>query len=771
MSLLIRSPESRDYLVEQGSVASVGRDRTADIQIRNDRVSRQHLKVHWDSGSWWLVDLDSSNGTWVEEQSVEKMAVKERLVVHLGSADGPPITFIPVGDEGAVSTEETDSTGAPDSTQFFHETGSTTLSMSIDRRISLPERVRIGRDARNEISFEGDLMVSRFHAEIVMLPNQTYRLIDLKSSNGTFLDGERVKAQILRDGQLISVGSHVFQYERGALEPLDRQGGFNFDAHAIDLTVGKKQLLNNVSFSLKPSSLTAVVGPSGSGKSTLLSVLSGQRSPTRGHVNFAGRDLHRSFDELRTRIGMVPQADLLHTNLRTKRALEYGAALRLPRDTTKDERARKVDEVMEDLGLSGRADLQISRLSGGQRKRASVALELITDPELLFLDEPTSGLDPGLDRQVMNMLKGLADRGHTVVIVTHSTANLDVCDDVIVMAAGGHLAYCGSPHGVLTALGGKDWADVFDNLEKGNFASATNPGLSASPSEDDRTPIALEAKRRQGLGFQFLQLCKRYVEVLSSDRAYLGLMILLPVLVGLVAQITGGEFGIGPGDDETFGLNIDARSSLLIIVLGAVFMGASSAIQEIVKERVIYERERATGLSRLAYVSSKLAVLAVVVVFQASVFVIVALAGRPLPEAGLLLDGPFVEVLLVVALLALCASILGLAISAVANSTDVAMPALVVVTMVQVVFSGAVPLVSDQILEIAGTLNPSYWAFNGLAAITDLNELMGYSDEAVVDEWEHVSSSVSDAISVMGIFGVAFFGVILLSLTLRDKRR
>jgi ABC transport system ATP-binding/permease protein len=167
---------------------------------------------------------------------------------------------------------------------------------------------------------------------------------------------------------------------------------------------------------------------------------------------------------------------LLHTNLTTKKALEYGAALRFPVDTSPEEREKRVEEVLKLLELTERADLRIDKLSGGQRKRTSVALELLTEPALLFLDEPTSGLDPGLDRSVMKMLRNLADDGRTVVVVTHSVANLDVCDDVIIMAPGGHLAYFGSPQTVFTQFKANDWAGVFDELgeDKDKWATSTS---------------------------------------------------------------------------------------------------------------------------------------------------------------------------------------------------------------------------------------------------------------------------------------------------------
>lgn len=208
---------------------------------------------------------------------------------------------------------------------------------------------------------------------------------------------------------------------------------------------GRKTLLDQVSFPVGAKCLLAVVGPSGAGKSTLLGALTGLRPADRGTVLYDGRDLYRDYAELRSRIGLVPQDDILHSQLTVRRALTYAAELRFPQDTAKAERQARVDEVIGELGLEQRADLPIHSLSGGQRKRVSVALELLTKPSLLFLDEPTSGLDPGMDRSVMNMLRDLADDGRTVIVVTHSVLNLEGCDRLLVLAPGGRIAYFGAP--------------------------------------------------------------------------------------------------------------------------------------------------------------------------------------------------------------------------------------------------------------------------------------------------------------------------------------
>ena len=213
-----------------------------------------------------------------------------------------------------------------------------------------------------------------------------------------------------------------------------------------------KNALNNINVSIKSGDSLAIVGPSGAGKSTLLGVLTGRTKPSSGQIVIGGIDLHTQYQSLSRQIGSVPQADILHTRLTVRQALNYGAKLRLPNDTSKTERTQRVNDVMEQLELTERADLRIDRLSGGQRKRASIGLELLTSPQILVLDEPTSGLDPGLDAHVMETLRKLADAGQTVVLVTHSVDNLDFCDNVILLASGGKVAYAGPSSTVFSKL-------------------------------------------------------------------------------------------------------------------------------------------------------------------------------------------------------------------------------------------------------------------------------------------------------------------------------
>ena len=304
----------------------------------------------------------------------------------------------------------------------------------------------IGRATDNDIVIQ-DVLASRHHAFLIQTPLGT-EIRDAHSVNGTFVNGVRVGSAVLTEGDVVTIGNVDLVFTRDTLvrrtEAATRTGGLEVNSVCFTVDHGK-QLLDHVSLTARPGTLTAIIGGSGAGKTTLSRLIVGYTSPTSGSVTFEGHDIHTEYASMRSRIGMVPQDDVVHRQLTVNQALNYAAELRLPPDTSKADRAQVVAQVLEELELTKHADTRVDKLSGGQRKRASVALELLTGPSLLILDEPTTGLDPALDRQVMMMLRQLADAGRVVLVVTHSVSYLDVCDQLLLVAPGGKTAFLGPP--------------------------------------------------------------------------------------------------------------------------------------------------------------------------------------------------------------------------------------------------------------------------------------------------------------------------------------
>lgn len=446
-----------------GRTYHVGRDPLCEVCLDDARVSWHHALLRPDGDHWTVEDENSTNGTWADGHRIHEWSVGAGSELRFGSAaDGPRALLLgpaPAAPAAPIGGSRPSSVSHPSLTGTFRRPTAV-------RPLPARTAVRIGRSSENDLVID-DLVVSRQHAELRALADGTYEIADLGSHNGTFLNGTRTDRAPVTEGDIIGIGHTALCLIGDQLQEYVDTGEVSLDVQDLAVAVdhGRKTLLDDVSFPVGAKCLLAVVGPSGAGKSTLLGALTGLRPAEHGTVLYDGRDLYRDYAELRSRIGLVPQDDILHAQLTVRRALTYAAELRFPQDTAPAERQARVDEVIGELGLRQRADQSIHSLSGGQRKRVSVALELLTKPSLLFLDEPTSGLDPGMDRSVMHMLRGLADDGRTVIVVTHSVLSLDVCDRLLVLAPGGRIAYFGPPDETLGFFGFAQWPEAFEAFE------------------------------------------------------------------------------------------------------------------------------------------------------------------------------------------------------------------------------------------------------------------------------------------------------------------
>lgn len=719
--VLVLETESGSTVMTPGRDYHVGRDPLSDIVIDDARVSWHHAVLHPETDHWKLQDENSTNGTYTDGHRVHEWDVGPGTEIRFGNpADGPRARLLR---RPEPAPERPSAVSMPALTGTFRQPTSVR---------PLPARtIRIGRAPENDLVLD-DLVVSRHHAELRALPDGGYEITDLGSHNGTFLNGGSVTTAPVRPGDVIGIGHSAFCLVGDELQEYVDTGEISLEVQDLTVAVdhGRKTLLDHVSFPVGEKCLLAVVGPSGAGKSTLLNALTGQRPADHGTVVYDGRDLYRDYAELRQRIGLVPQDDILHAQLTVRGALSYAAELRFPQDTAKAERRARVDEVIGELGLAQRAGQPVHSLSGGQRKRVSVALELLTKPSLLFLDEPTSGLDPGMDRSVMHMLRGLADDGRTVIVVTHSVLSLDVCDRLLVLAPGGRIAYYGPPEDALAFFGFEQWPEAFEAFEAdqerdwaGDYT--TSPlhrryvaDATAQPRLDRSGPVVITPPRRpRSRGAQLGTLIRRYTTALSADRTFLAIMIALPFVMGAMARaLVGSEL-----------TRDTAMNALLILCVGAVLTGAANAVRELVKERVIYRRERAVGLSRSAYLMSKIVVLGTITVLQAVVLTLVGLLGVDLnaPGGEGVLLPPLAEITIAVALLAFTAMMLGLLVSALVRKEEVTMPLLVLLAIVQVVFCGAL-LKLDGVpgLEQLAWLVPSRWALGAMAGTVDLAKIV-----------------------------------------------
>ncbi|MEU1874360.1 MULTISPECIES: FHA domain-containing protein [unclassified Streptomyces] len=645
-------------------------------------------------------------------------------------------------------------------------------------QFSLGRVMRIGRALENDLVVS-DLQVSRNHAEFHSTPDGRMEIRDLGSHNGTYVNGQPIAkggSQLLGPADIVGVGHSTFQIVGDRLEEFVDTGEVSFSARHLTVTVdGGKQILKDVSFGVPEKSLIAVIGPSGSGKSTLLKALTGYRPADQGEVLYDNRNLYKQFAELRQRIGLVPQDDILHKELTVKKALKYAAKLRFPADTTAAERDARIDEVLRELKLDIHKDKKVTSLSGGQRKRVSVALELLTKPSLIFLDEPTSGLDPGMDRDVMQLLRGLADDGRTVLVVTHSVAELATCDKLLVMAPGGSVAYFGPPEEALNFFGYDTWADVFSAFENyreydwaGRWKGSQHYQMYAAdldavaPQSVQVPPMqAMRPPKPQGWMSQFVTLVRRYTSVIASDKGFLALMVILPAVLGAVSLLIDADKGLlpNPANPQTGRIipNGTATTVLLILAVGACFAGAANSVRELIKERVIYERERATGLSRSAYLMSKVFVLGLITVFQGLLVGVIGFATREIPEEGLVLGGlTLVELSLPIMALGFTSMMFGLVISSLVKTAEKTMPLLVMFAIIQVVFTGCLFALNGAVgVNQFSYLMPSRWAVAAAGATLDFNKISPPEKGAEADPlWEHTVGAWGMDMAALIVLGV-----------------
>jgi ABC-type multidrug transport system ATPase subunit/pSer/pThr/pTyr-binding forkhead associated (FHA) protein len=747
--------------VPAGQPILMGRDKSCQLVVDHPSVSRRHAEIVWMNGGWVMRDLKSRNGIFLNGTRAALVIVADGEEVRLGDAEqGPVVRF-------ALHGGGPDPEPAPTVAPLAAAVAGRTPAAAHDAT----GRVRIGRSPDNDVVL-ADLRASRHHAELRRVADG-YEVVDLGSRNGTYVDGSPVRRATLRPGDVVAIGRHQLTFDGQRLVEFVDTGPVSLAADELSVQVGKQVLLDGVSFALEEGSLLAVIGPSGCGKSTLVRALTGIRPATRGRVRYDGRDLYTNYAELRYRIGMVPQDDVLHRQLTVRRALRFSAALRFADDVPRRERNARVDEVLETLGLTQRAKQRIDTLSGGQRKRTSVALELLTEPSLLCLDEPTSGLDPALDKEVMQELRELADSGRTVVVVTHNVLNIDMCDRVLVMCLGGTLGYFGPPDELLEFFGAKDYAEVFAGVtddpqrwtrafrdseqyrryvapELERAAAAAPPGmpLAADPTGRviGRATVGKAPAVRAPLGRvplrtrvihpaaplrQWLTLCMRMFAVIGSDRGYSLFLLGLPLALALLTHTVPGKDGLGPPSSN---FSLEAQRVLVVLVVGAAFLGTAVAIREIVSEATIYKRERAVGLSAGAYLGSKLAVFTVVTAVQVVLFVWLALLGRPGPRSALVVGSAIGEIMVAVALTAIASAVFGLVVSALARTPEQTTPVLVVAVMTQLVLCGGLfELHGEAALDAVSWLSPSRWGLAAGASTVDLLKFVPFNEPL----WTH----------------------------------
>ena len=747
------SDAGRETVVGLGSSAvTIGRRPENGIVLQSLWVSGLHCRIEAHGAGHRVVDVGSRNGLLFNGQRVSERVLTDGDVLRIPDPTTASVVTLTYVNQLAPRVAK-----------------AATVAMHVPLPPGTPvvSLGRIGADILLD-----NPQVSARHAQVEW-HGSYHALQDNHSTNGTFLNGRRIHgAVLLKVGDVIQIGPFKLRYDGVSLDSYDQRGALRIDAVSLRREVpnprgaGARVILDDVSLCIDACEFVALVGGSGTGKSTLMMALSGYEPAEQGEVRVNGDDYYRNFDAYRAILGYVPQDDIIHRMLPVDRALTYAARLKLPSDTRDAEIADRVDRVLAAVEMTAHRDTLVEHLSGGQRKRVSIAAELLSDPSLLFLDEPTSGLDPGLEKKMMFTLRRLADSGRTVVLVTHATANITQCDHVVFMSAG-RMVYFGPPAealGFFDVTSG-DFADIYTKLEgvadpdgplvRGDLRDEyarwqkANPGAAGRPlyaelwqiryhrSEQHQRYVVERlaraphgpavdpaeaarghhARARPSPVRQFRILTRRYVDLLAQDRRGLVMLIAQAPLMGvLLAMVSPADALTGPNADAT-----EARKLLFMLSTVGVWFGIINAAREVCKESTILRRERLANLRIGPYVLSKVAVLGALVLVQSALLLGVVNLRVQLPAHGVVLAAG-ADFYLTTVLSSFAGLALGLLISALASTPDKAMSIVPLALVPQILFAGMI-FKLEGATTVASWLTASRWSMDALGSLAALNDL------------------------------------------------
>jgi ABC transport system ATP-binding/permease protein len=782
-------------------VTLLGRDPATDVAIEASAavVSRRHAEIQRRDGQFVLVDNGSFNGTLLNDQRITTptpLYDGDRIQLGMG---GPILRFVdpahpaPAGAQhsgqravagvGAPAVAPvTPISGPLAEVAGMHtmvvKSGSGSLQQQkpaiggggaagggqpqllMQIRFDSKQQLTIGRAPDNDIHLDG-LQISNHHARLLNAGGQII-IEDVGSTNGVHVNGARITGRRpVQQHDIVQVGPFVLQADpQRGVAIFDTRSKTRIDV--IDITKevanrsggGMIKLLDDVDLTIQPNEFVGLLGPSGAGKSTLMDSMNGMRPASSGHVLINNLDLYQHLDSLKQSIGYVPQDDIIHRELTVYRTLYYVARLRLSRDVSTQEIDQIVTEVMDVTGLSERRDVPVGQLSGGQRKRVSIAVELITKPSVIFLDEPTSGLDPATEEKIMRLFRQIAESGRTVILTTHAMENVKLFDKIVVMMRG-KLVFYGAPQEALVHIKADSFKDLYDKLEAPiEEQTAKMPPLPPGATKEQKSaykkqkeqiseavaeewkrrfqrtpqyqrnivqplsglrrdaPAVAPAKRRPTVTDslrQWATLARRYMEVLGRDK--FNLLILFgqaPIVAFLLYLVVGTDV---PRDFPFF-----------VLALVAVWFGTSVSAREIIRERAVYNRERMVNLGLLPYVGSKLFVLSMIVGVQCVLLFgtvkLFDMAGM-MKLQGYLFGVPQLIVMIVTGIVGIS---LGLLISAVVKTSEMATSLVPLILIPQILFSGLVG-VPQGTAKLVGLVMPATWAFDEMKRLSGLDTL------------------------------------------------
>ncbi len=766
--LFVQEPGREPFVLSTIGI-SFGRDPACNITFgpASIMVSRKHATLHLEGNNWLLEDNGSFNGTFVNDHRIAAPTpLYHRDMVRFGIG-GPELEFVcpsrpaplNAGIAGQRSVADANIAGSfqdaepiksktmvvrmDKAPRAMDHTGGTQLQLLMSLTFGDKSELTIGRDPRNDITLDG-LQISSKHARLLNTATGIF-IDDLGSTNGVYVNGVRISRQAITEGDKIQVGLFELRVDAsGNVGVFDTRSKTRVDAvnlvREVKLRGGKLRLLDGVSLSIQPNEFVGILGPSGAGKSTLIEAMNGMRPATSGNVLVNNHDLYRHLDSLKQAIGYVPQEDIIHRELTVFRTLYYVAKLRLSRDVSRAEIDQTINEVLDVTGLADRRDFPVNRLSGGERKRVSIAVELITKPSIIFLDEPTSGLDPASEERIMRLFRQIAESGRTVILTTHAMENIGLFDKIAVLMRG-RLVFYGKPQDALKYLGATGYKQLFDKLEAPVEEAVRKQGEGVRRQVQDSTAEELRqkfaqtrqyrenvheplkelgtlpssgVKKQRRLGIvgsfsQWMTLSRRYLEVLLKDKFNLFILFAqAPIIALLTYFVMGAE---KPRDFVYF-----------VLALVSIWFGTSVAAREFIRERPVYRRERMVNLGVFPYLGSKLLILGMIVGIQCLMLFVplkILDLGGLMPMPGETLGLPQFWAMLLGAGVGIAT---GLFVSAVVKSSEMATSFVPLILIPQMLFAGIVGLPTG-ISRPVSMVVPAAWSFDTMKRFSTLDTL------------------------------------------------
>lgn len=722
---------------------SFGRGEDNDIVLLSPLVSVNHGYFELSNNKISVVDNQSTNGIFVNNNKIAASPLKDGDSIKIDDPVDPlnrGVIFILSTNDKVTSWQQID--------------------------LEKKQVITIGRDSSSDIVIN-HISVSLKHATITE-KNHKFIIKDNNSTNGIMINGELLTGEIpLKERDVILIANAKLIFYKNNILYQTYDSGVSLEAADITKTVKvkgkKKDISQHVSLSIKPGQFVAFVGGSGAGKSTFMNCISGVSRPTSGKVYVNGNDLFKNYAVLKNIIGYVPQQDIVFTDLTLKDMLKYAAELRMPDDATEEEKKNRIKAVLETVELTGKEDVMIKNLSGGQRKRASIAVELIADPKLFFLDEPTSGLDPGTERSIMKTLRKMADSGKTIILVTHTTLNLHLCDKIAFFGTEGRLCFSGAPNEALSFFNVTDFVDIYTLLNEDTktwYDKFNNSEYKDHITKEDSGKTTKE-KNKKSFAKQFLTLSKRYAKTIINNKQQLLLLLAqAPIIAYLLSLVV---------TDNLFNSYDEAKTLLFAMASASIWLGLLNSIQEICKERVILQKEYMANLKLSAYLGSKMLIQCLLGFIQAVLLVTTFSLLVEVPSTGVVTSW-YLETTVVCFTTIISASSLGLVVSSLSKNSSVAMSFAPLLLVPQLLFSGMLfPL--EGVVDKISYFILCRWSVEGFGTINNLNDLTDSIQEIVptyIREAEsfytftetHLFQDIAIIIFMMIILLILCFGIL-----------